>query len=155
MTTLSNDLQSAIDFVSAAMPEESDWWIIGSAAVALLGIAVTVADVDVVASPDVITAVVARIGLSPLHPTAHDRFRSRPFARAVRPGMLPVEFMGGLHVNGADGWQPLVIRSRQPVRAGRSTVFIPSPAEQVEIFHRFGRPKDMKRAELVSRFTTG
>lgn len=152
---LNDDLQSAIDFVSTIMPDDADWWIIGSTAVALLGIEVSVADVDVIASSDVVTGVIAGIGLAPLPPKADTLFRSRPFARLERPGMLPVEFMGGLEVNGPDGWRPLVIASRRAVRAGRATVCIPSPAEQIEIFHRFGRPKDLKRADLVSRFTTG
>jgi len=152
---LSDDLQSAIDFVSAVMPKDSDWWIIGSTAVALLGIEVTVADVDVVASPKVISAVLERIGAQPLPPKADKRFRSTPFARVERPGMLPVEFMGGLQVNGKDGWQPLVIASRQAVRAGGATVYIPSPEEQIAIFHRFGRDKDRVRADLVTRFTAG
>lgn len=152
---MNDDLQSAIDFVSATMPADADWWIIGSAAVALLGIEVTVADVDVVASPDVITHVLSCIGLEPLPPRADSLFRSTPFARLETPGRLAIEFMGGLHVNGTVGWQPLVITSRQAVRAGSATVYIPSPAEQIEIFHRFGRDKDIKRAELVTRFTTG
>ncbi len=153
--TLSDDLQSAIDFVSAVMPVESDWWIIGSTAVALLGIDVTVADVDVVASPEVISDVLKRIGVEALPPKADSRFRSTPFARAERPGALPVEFMGGLEVNGADGWQPLVIQSRQAARAGAATVYIPSPDEQIAIFRRFGRDKDFARADLVARFTAG
>jgi len=153
--TLSDDLQSAIEFVSAVMPDDCDWWIIGSAAVALLGIDVTVADVDVMASSQVISDVLMRIGVSPLPPRADDRFRSTPFARAERSGMLPVEFMGGLEVNGDDGWQPLVITSRRAARAGAVTVYIPSPQEQIAIFHRFGRDKDRVRAELVTRFTAG
>ena len=131
------------------MPAESEWWIIGSAAVALLEIDVAVADVDIVASPDIIADVLARIGLAPLPPKADSRFRSAPFARLDRPGVLPVEFMGGLEVNGPDGWRPLTITTRQAVRAGGATVFIPSPAEQIEIFHRFGRPKDLERAALL------
>lgn len=153
--TFSNDLQSAIDFVAAAMPGDSDWWIIGSAAVALLGIEVTIADVDIVASPDVIAGALERLGAEALPPKADSRFRSRPFARIERPGMLPAELMGGLEVNGTDGWQPLNIQSRQAVRAGVSTVYIPSPAEQIAIFHRFGREKDFVRAGLVARFTSG
>ena len=137
------------------MPADADWWIIGSAAVALLELEVTVADVDVVASTAVITDVINRIGLDPLPPRADDLFRSTPFARLEHARMLPIEFMGGLHVNGADGWQPLNIASRQAVRAGAASVYIPSPAEQIEIFHRFGRDKDIKRAQLLSRFTTG
>lgn len=153
--TFSNDLQSAIDFVAAAMPGDSDWWIIGSAAVALLGLEVTVADVDIVASPDVVAGVLKHLGAAPLPPKTDSRFRSRPFARIERAGMLPVELMGGLEVNGTDGWQPLHIRSRQRVRAGAATVYIPSPEEQIAIFHRFGRDKDFVRAGLVAQFTSG
>jgi hypothetical protein len=137
------------------MPADADWWIIGSTAVALLGVEVTVADVDVVASTEVISDVIARIGLEPLPPKADTLFRSRPFARLERPGQLAIEFMGGLQVNGSEGWQPLVITSRHAVRAGAATVYIPAPEEQIAIFHRFGRDKDLKRADLVSRFTTG
>jgi len=137
------------------MPADADWWIIGSTAVALLGIEVTVADVDVIASTDVMSDVIAKIGLEPLPPKADSLFRSRPFARLEQPDMLAIEFMGGLQVNGPDGWQPLIIASRQAVRAGTATVYIPSPQEQIAIFHRFGRDKDLKRANLVSRFTTG
>ncbi len=153
--TFSNDLQSAIEFVSAIMPADADWWVIGSTAVALLGIEVTVADIDVIASSEVISDVIAKIGLEPLPPKADSRFRSTPFARLERPGMLAIELMGGLQVNDTDGWRPLIIASRQAVRAGAATVYVPSPQEQIEIFHRFGRDKDIKRAALVSRFTTG
>jgi hypothetical protein len=126
------------------------WVIIGSAAAALAGAPIEVADLDLLTSADDAERLVA---LWHQHrdlaytPAAGDRFRSR-FARFRFPGM-PVEVMGDLELHGADGWQPVRVNQVVQVRCAGLLVPIPSPAEQIRILESFGRPKDLQRAEWL------
>ena len=123
-----------------------DWWLIGSAAMALLGVeGLTVGDVDLLAEPDDATALLAALGVAAAPGTASDRFRSDRFGRWTG-APLPVEVMGGFHVRAGDGWTRLQLRSRQAVTVGAHRYFAPSAAEMIEICELFGRAKDRERA---------
>ncbi len=153
---MSPDLQSAIERVAQIMPaDRDDWWIIGSAAMALAGLDIAPADVDVFGPSDLLSDVIATIGLAPMPPKPDGRFRSTPYARLNLPDALPIEFMGGLEVCGSQGWVPLTISSQCKIPVGNSRVHIPDVAEQILILQRFGRPKDLERAALLTRFTMG
>jgi hypothetical protein len=126
------------------------WVVIGSAAAALAGAKVEVADLDVLTTVNDAERLIAlwRERLDPSYaPAAGDRFRSR-FARFHFPGM-PVEVMGGLELHEAHGWQP--VRVNQVVQVSCAGVQVPTPTvtEQICILERFGRPKDQQRAELL------
>lgn len=101
-----------------------DWWIIGSAAVALHGAApVTVADIDVLCSERDARAVVARWTGLP----------------------LAVEFMAGFRVRGA----VVALTTRELVRVAGGVVAVPSREELRALLVSFGREKDLVRAGLL------
>lgn len=122
-----------------------DWWIIGSAAVALHGaVPVTVADVDVLCSERDALAVVARLGLSMAAGGADPLFASAVFARwEVLP--LAVEFMAGFRVRGA----AVALITRELVRVAGGVVAVPSREELRGLLVRFGREKDLVRVGLL------
>lgn len=150
---MSDRLRRAIEFVAEVMPPDTeDWWIIGSAAMNLVGVATEAKDVDVFGSEATIAAVVQALSLPRLPPSRDPLFRSTVFACHEAPGQVPVEFMGGFEVKAGGTWQPLSIRSRLQVTTARGPVFVPNLEEQVAILELFGRDKDLRRAELIRRF---
>lgn len=143
------------EVIAAAVPQlhqhcRDAWIVIGSAAAALAGADVAVADLDVLTSTDDAERLKAlwheRLD-SVYEPALPDQFRSC-FARFLFPGM-PVEVMGDLELHGADGWQP--VRANEIIRVDYAgiPVPIPSAAEQIRILQSFGRPKDIQRAALL------
>lgn len=126
------------------------WWVIGSAAVALAGAEVEVADIDVLTSRDDAERLAAlwhELREPAYEPAGADRFRSQ-FARFRFAGM-PVEVMGGLELHGIEGWQPVQVRETQVVVVDGIAVHIPARAEQIRLLHAFGRAKDFRRAALL------
>ncbi|RDS80824.1 hypothetical protein DWU98_12790 [Dyella monticola] len=143
------------EVMAASMPQlkrhcRDPWVVIGSAACALAGATVNVADLDL------LTSVADAEHLMALWPTRLDmhyspadseRFRSR-FARFRFPGM-PLEVMGGLQWHDEGGWQSVLVNDVVKVDVADVAVPIPSRTEQIRILERFGRPKDLARAELL------
>jgi len=126
------------------------WVVIGSAACALAGARVDVADLDVltsVADAEHLMALWPTRMDTHYSPAGADRFRSR-FARFRFPGM-PLEVMGGLQRHGDRGWQTVRVDDVVTVHVADVAVPIPSPTEQIRILEHFGRPKDLARAELL------
>jgi len=128
------------------------WWIIGSGAMALLGVdGVEPHDVDVLCDADDAAALIAA-WLPHLdadyRPPGADRFRSC-FARFDHLP-LPLEVMGGLQVNGNDGWQSLSVAETERVGVGTAWIPVPPLREQRRILRLFGRDKDLAKAELIS-----
>jgi hypothetical protein len=126
------------------------WVVIGSAAVALAGAPVEVADLDLLTSHADAERLIALWGAeldSAYQPAASDRFRSR-FARFLFPGMA-VEVMGGLELHAAQGWVPVQVHDIEHVACAGLAVPVPSRAEQIRILESFGRPKDLQRAQLL------
>ena len=60
-----------------------------------------------------------------------------------------MEIMGDFEVRGPGGWAPLWPVTRQTIDGPWGRVFVPEIDEQVDILRRFGRPKDLRRAEMV------
>ncbi|MFC3651041.1 hypothetical protein ACFONN_05760 [Dyella humi] len=143
------------DVMAASVPLlqthcRDQWVVIGSAACALAGAAVEVADLDLLTS----AADAERLmGLWPSQldtsytPAGADRFRSR-FARFQFPSMS-LEVMGDLELHDADGWRAVRVNDVVHVNVANIAVPIPSRAEQIRILESFGRPKDLARAELL------
>jgi hypothetical protein len=132
------------------------WVVIGSAACALAGADVEVADLDLLTSTADAERLIAlwpsRLDTSYV-PAGADRFRSR-FARFLFPGM-PLEVMGNLELHDADGWQPVQVNETVHVTVADVAVAIPSRDEQIRILKSFGRPKDLVRAELLRALCNG
>lgn len=118
-----------------------DWWLIGSAAMALAGVpALDPPDVDLLVSERDARRLIGGWKAVVAPPSSSDLFRSRIFAKAaVAP--MPIEIMAGFEVRTGGGWRQV----RPSTRLAVLGVFIPSPAEQVEICRLFGRPKDLAR----------
>jgi hypothetical protein len=126
------------------------WVVIGSAAVALAGAPVEVADLDLLTSQGDAERLIALWNAeldSTYRPAASDRFRSR-FARFLFPGMA-VEVMGGLELHTVQGWVPVRVQHIEHVTCAGVAVPVPSRAEQIRILESFGRPKDLQRAQWL------
>ncbi len=122
-----------------------DWWLIGSAAVALHGADPgTMADVDVVLSEADARRIFTLQDIASAPGIADERFVSRLFATWTEPP-LPVEFMAGLHRSQGGVWQPVRPRTRVAVERDGWRVFVPARTELAEILRSFGRPKDLRR----------
>lgn len=147
--------QALRDVVAASVPSlqahcRDPWVVIGSAACALAGADVDVADLDLLTSAADAERLIA---LWPSQwdtsytPAGTDRFRSR-FARFQFSGM-PLEVMGDLELHDADGWRPVHVHDVVHVNVADIAIPIPSRAEQIRILESFGRSKDLARAELL------
>lgn len=141
-TDLRRDLAATLDVVAAAAGGlADDWWLLGSAAMALVGVPdLSPPDVDLLVSERDAQRLIEAWNAEVAPPSSSDLFRSKTFAKAgVAP--LPIEIMAGFEVRTDDGWRPVRPRTRLAVRS----VFVPTAAEQVEICRLFGRPKDLAR----------
>lgn len=147
--------QALRDTLAATVPQlhahcRDAWVVIGSAAAALAGAPVEVADLDLLTSERDAERLIALWSAQQdraYQPAASDRFRSR-FARFLFPAM-PVEVMGGLELHTAQGWQPVHAHDIAPVACAGVEVPIPTRSEQIRILQSFGRPKDLQRARLL------
>lgn len=146
-------LVATLRFVAAGLRDVREpWWIIGSAAVALHGGDTAVADVD--GDVDVLTTVAgardlcAIWGRVPQNAEPHERFASVVFERFTC-APLAIEVMGALSLRHGRTWQPVVLRTRQAIAVAGSVVYVPERAELVSLLNRFGRAKDVRRANLL------
>lgn len=150
---LPEELLLTLRAVAAASADlVDDWWVIGSAAMALVGLrSVAVPDVDVVTSRRDADALSARwrrsADATPV--ITSTRFRSE-FGRYLH-APLPVEVMGDLEVKVGPTWHPIRPRTRVRVTCGGGghAVYVPSLDEQIEILGWFARPKDLVRATAL------
>ncbi len=145
-----NPLAATLDLIAARAPEgASDWWIIGSAAAALMGVDMEPLDVDIFGGGGTIRRFCTALGSSPKPPAAHTLFKSEPFEVFAFDGLLPIELMGDMQLRRGDSWIPLVVASRVAVPVAGGTVYVPSLEEQAAIFTAFGRDKDLEKAARV------
>ena len=125
------------------------WWLIGSAAVALHGAEVVVAnDVDLLMTEEDAATLLRTLAVPALRKPAHPLFRSTVLGLWTEPP-LPVEIMGGFESATKHGWKRVWPQSRQPVTVGDRTLFVPSADELRDMLIEFGRPKDLERARLL------
>ena len=128
------------------------WWIIGSAAMTLAGVAgIVPQDIDVLCSRQ--DALRLREAWSDhvdtdYRPADETRFRSA-FTRFVHLPM-PVEVMGGLELMTEAGWQPVRVHDDMRVDIAGVAVRIPTRQEQRRILLAFGRGKDLAKAARLS-----
>lgn len=126
---------------------QDDWWVIGSAAIALLGIDIEVLDVDLVVSRRDAETLLAGWAAPAARPGDQDRFRATFGEHRGTP--IPVQVMGGLEVSMADGWAPVHPVSRVAVDLAGGSIYIPDPDDQLALLLMFRRPQDLVRAEQL------
>ena len=128
-----------------------DWWVIGSAAVALHGGEPgTIADIDVIVSRRDLDALYARLPLSNSPDDSKPMFRSELFGLWSEPP-IAVEFMTGLDVRVGEEWFRIEPVTRTRVSHGDCEVFAPEIDELVTILEIFGREKDLDRAATLRK----
>ena len=152
MTALSDpDFVATLHALAKAMEQSArdDWWIIGSAAVALHGgDPGTIADVDVIVSLADFAALERNIPLADTREAGKPMFLSERFGRWSAPP-LDVEFMAGLKLRVGDDWQTVQPQERVAVQSGTVTLYLPDKEELVAILTLFGRDKDLRRAATL------
>lgn len=156
MTALPRPLIQSLEMLAAtaeALDLRNDWIVFGGAAMALSGMTdQPVPDIDILTSQETAEELIDAFGGQIITPPAADRFRSRLLAR-IDGTPIPIEIMVGLEVKTDDGWAPVNFRTcvDRPVQDRH----IPTPrtAEQAAMARRFGRPKDLQRAEALDKLT--
>ena len=129
---------------------EDDWWLVGGAAVALQGLDIPIADIDVLMSRRDVVRVIARLGIAPVEGVAIDRIRSEIWARWTAPP-IAVDLMAGLQVRTGERWTRVAPGTRQAITVDGRTLYVPARPELIDILRLFGRPKDLERAEGLAR----
>jgi hypothetical protein len=146
----SSAVDTMVRVAEALAPAHDDWWLIGGAAVALQGLAIAIADVDVLMSRHDIVRVIDRLGITFNEGVAIDRVRSEVWARWTAPS-LSVDLMAGLQIRTGESWTRVAPRSREAIMVGGRRLYVPARPELIDILRLFGRPKDIERAEALAR----
>lgn len=128
------------------------WWVIGSVAMQLGGIArIEPNDVDLMCSAGDADRLIAawREHLDTACRSRDEgRFRSR-FAR-FRHLPMPLEVMGDLQVGNGAEWVPVRVETSRRVPLAGFAVPIPALPDQLRVLRQFGRGKDLAKAGLIS-----
>jgi len=126
-----------------------DWWLIGSAAMVLMGVDLpAIDDVDILTTPAGARALAVRWGLEPTTPGPSERFDSEVFfQRSDTP--LAVEVMAGFRVKTTAGWVPVLPKTRVAMAGPGKPWFAPSRDELLDMLALFGRAQDLERAALL------
>jgi hypothetical protein len=141
--------QTLAMIVPAASNAMDEWWLIGSAAVALHGGNVrNVRDVDLMMSARDADALLARVGGKRGGTTPSQQFQSDIFGIWSKPP-LPVEIFGGFRIFRDGAWRAVAFATRERRTVDEGEVYVPSVEELVRLLHAFGRPKDLERARLL------
>lgn len=147
----SSPLSLTLQMVAEAMsPARHDWWIIAGAACALHGADPRqVGDVDVLIDERDVEAVLARLGLVPARGSSDGQFRSRCFV-SWQGAPLNVEFFAGFELCERGEWSAVRLKTRELLPCGQALLPVPSRSELAGLLLRFGRPKDLERAQRLS-----
>jgi hypothetical protein len=143
-------LEATLAEVSRIAAELADeWWVIGSAAIALTGVDIEVLDVDLLLSARDARALLDGWAAAKAAADDQDRFRS---IRGVHTGTpIPIEVMGALEVKVEDRWVRVTPNTREAVDLAGGRIFIPDTADQLALLLMFRRPQDLVRAEMLMR----
>lgn len=157
MTALPRTLIQSFEMLAAtaeALDLRNDWIVFGGAAMALSGLPDwPVPDIDVlVSSEETANDLIDAFGGRIVTPPAAERFRSRLLAR-IDGTPVPIEIMVGLEVKTDDGWAPVNFRTRVERPVQDRHIPTARTAEQAAMARRFGRPKDLQRAEALDKLT--
>ncbi len=142
--------QTLLHLAPALARARQPWWVIASGAVKLhTGSDMPIGDLDLLLARADVEAVFAALGLAVTPGGSDGLFRSAVFARyAGAP--LPVELFADFELCRDGQWQAIVPQSRRLLRWGRGEAYVPEADELAAILRRFGRDKDLARAELLS-----
>jgi len=151
------DLSVTLQALAKVMKQASDdWWIIGSAAVALHlfdqglgGDPGTVADVDVITSRRDLDTLYGALPLTDTPEDGKPMFLLERFGRWSEP-VFSVEFMTGLKLRVGNEWRLVQPRTRTAIALGKITLYVPERQELVAILYDFGREKDLRRAASIA-----
>jgi hypothetical protein len=156
MTTLPRRLIQSLEMLAAtaeALELRNDWIVFGGAAMALSGLPDwPVPDIDVLASEETANELIDAFGGHIITPKTQDRFRSRLLAR-IDTTPVPIEIMVRLEVKTEGGWAPVAFRTRVDRPVQDRHIPTARTAEQAAMARRFGRPKDLQRAEALDKLT--
>jgi hypothetical protein len=132
-----------------------DWWVFGSAAVALFGLQPErVKDIDVIVSPADAGRLMRTHGLANLADGGTGTFRS-DILLAPAFGDVPVEILANFQIRAADGWQPVRPQTRVAVALGGGRLYVPARDELAAIFRRCGRASDYVHARMLEAADRG
>jgi hypothetical protein len=159
---------------------QDDWWVVGSAAIALAGAAIEVPGVELLVSERDARELLSdwasprapgRGGPSepprsgapsegprsggpsgpPESSDAGERFRS---VHGFHGGtVIPIEIMGKLEVDVGGQWVAVTPNTREAIDVAGGRVFIPDVADQLALLLMFRRPQDLVRAEMLMRLS--
>ncbi len=156
MITLPRPLIQSLEMLAAtaeALELRNDWIVFGGAAMALSGLPDwPVPDIDVLASEETANDLIDAFGGRIVALIGQDRFRSRLLAR-IDGTPVPIEIMVGLEVRTDEGWSPVAFRTRVDRPVLDRHIPTPRTSEQAQMARRFGRPKDLQRAEALDKLT--
>lgn len=146
-----SDLEATLLALAPALRSaRRPWWVIASAAVQLYVTEdLAIRDVDVLIDPLDVPEVFAALDLRVEPGGGEGRFRSAWFARYDELD-LPVELFAGFELLERGTWNTIVPASRVLLRCGQAEAYVPDTAELGEMLRRFGRPKDLARAAVLS-----
>jgi hypothetical protein len=144
-------LIASLEALPAMMAEARDpWWVIASAAMALHGAAVTVADIDLLTSERDGRRLIETHGFAPMPSAPSPTFRSAHYARH-HATPVPIELMADFHLFRDGDWRPMIPVARIFLPVGRVRIPVPSVAELIAQCGWYGRPKDRQRAAILQR----
>lgn len=126
-----------------------DWWIIGSAAIALTGVDIEVLDVDLLVSERDARSLIGTWARPKTSPDGADRFRSVSAEHTATP--IPIALMGRLEVHNGEEWLAVRPTTRIGIDLSVGRVFIPDPDDLLALLLMFRRPQDLVRAEMLLR----
>ena len=156
MTALPRPLIQSLEMLAAtaeALELGQDWIVFGGAAMAVSGLSDwPVPDIDVLASRDVAEDLIEAFGGRIVAPKDQAQFRSALLAR-IDTTPVPIEIMVDLEVMTDDGWRPVRFRTRQDRAVGERFVPTAQVSEQAQMARRFGRPKDILRADALEKLS--
>jgi len=135
-------LQETADFLSNT---RDPWWILGSAAMALIGVDPgDIQDIDVLVSERDARSLMANYDLKNLADGGTERYRSNLFL-TPNIGPVRVEVMSGYQIRTDGAWQSVAPVSRRAINIGSAVIFVPDREDQADLLKRLGRPKDLER----------
>ncbi|MFN2101131.1 1-acyl-sn-glycerol-3-phosphate acyltransferase [Altererythrobacter sp. MF3-039] len=130
---------------------EDDWWVIGSAAAFLHGAdAGTIADVDVIVGQSDFERLARHPHFQRYEDIDRTHFSSTAIGKWTNAPMS-IEVMCELHVRQDDQWHQVVFESRQRVEHSGQVLYVPERLELIRLFERFGRQKDVERAQALRK----
>ena len=154
MMSIAEKIEKSIAFLSEDLSKLQDpVYIIGSSALVLAGIPLeTNNDIDLLSSQadaNFLKKHWKTNKIETYEPQDSDKFRS-DFGRFQWDTVL-VEVMGDLEIFHKGSWQKLQITEYFEISINQLTIRIPTLKEQERVFRLFGRPKDLVKADKITK----